>query len=725
MFKTFTMRAFIVLIILSGTAFAQIFPTISGTVTHEGNPVANTVLWFTADDTSLGVPIKPVETNENGVFSQTWLPTATTITQHDTFLYKPVSIPVAPLDPPNITEVDIVFETRTQDANFSGTVTFEGSAHASEMFMLKLPADMDPADFTSVENLYITPINAGRWASYSLSSGDKGNFSVDVLNGNYIVYIPGTELLLSSWSVVTIQGDVSDHQIEMQKKIHITGSIANKEGYDFITVSAFSVDSGRPFMTSVWFGDEYDITVAPGEYVVKLTAFFMVDTVSYIYGVYYDGVQSRDDATVVNANDDAPGISFTLPDPVVHPFTVSGTVSDQNDGSAISGADVNIISTNLMSNLFQTYAATTDDKGAYSITGYTMLAEDSLVAFVWADGYFAEFYEDEATFLTADHVVYHPNETVTVNFELNAIDTSAGFGISGTVTDTSGNIIGFGQVTAYTTDTNVGQTSVQIDENGHYEFPGIFATGSTVLLQCWVGYEYLPQIYDGAEKWEDATPIEIGIDNVTDADFALTPVPTRRPIIGSIIGSVRPGTLGKTNVEDVFAGSMVYVKQQTSDVWQEVDYVDENGSFKLGVEGKGIYDLLLTSPGRDDQLTTIEVKDNLVVNTEITMGVTDIGDVNDAKVINSHKLYAAYPNPFNPTTTIQVELAKTVNASLIVYNVTGQKVKTLHRGLLQGGLSKFVWNGKDQSGSVVASGMYFVQLNTQKGVQTKSLIFLK
>ncbi len=728
MFKTNTFRTFIVLLLMSGAAFAQ-FATISGTVTNNGNPVANTTLWFSADDTTQGnFGVKAVETDQDGNFSQNWFPTPTTITQQDTFSYSPVTIHVTDFEQfPTPTIVDIVFETRKQDATFSGNVSFENAGYQSDIFMLKLPADVDPADFTEVESHFMAPQVPTRWASYSFASDANGDFSVDVLFGNYVVYVPGNGDLLPSWTVVTIDDDFSGYQIEMRKKVHISGAVANTDGYDYVTISGYSVNSGRPFKADV-FNGEYDIEVAPGDYVLHLRAFFMIDDSSYIYTEFYDGVHSRDEATVVKAETDVSGIDFTLPNPEVFPYTVSGTVTDEN-GSAVSGANVTIISTNIVSNLMMTYDATTDDKGSYSITGYTMLDEDSLVAFAWADGYFSEFYENQATFLTADPVVYHPNETVTVNFELNTIDTTSGYGISGSVTDTAGNVIGFGQVTAYSTYPENFQTYVTIDENGNYEFPAIFPTGSTVFLQCWVGFEYLPQIYDGVDSWEDATPITIGADNITGADFSLTPKPARRATIGSIIGTVNPGGLAKTTGVNVYEGSMVYIKQQGTDSWQEVDYVDENGSFKLGVEGYGSYDLLLTSPERTDQELTgvvVDERTGLVKDdVSITLGVTAIGDLNDANTITTNKLYSAYPNPFNPATTIQVELANTEIAELTVYNVAGQKVKTLHTGLLQSGTSKFVWNGNNNSGTVVSSGIYFIQLRTQKGLQTKSVIFLK
>ncbi len=134
---------------------------------------------------------------------------------------------------------------------------------------------------------------------------------------------------------------------------------------------------------------------------------------------------------------------------------------------------------------------------------------------------------------------------------------------------------------------------------------------------------------------------------------------------------------------------------------------------------------MVTAKGCENQTINVTVEDNLTGKApNVTLNPTGIEDGKDI-IVRSHQLFRAYPNPFNPTTTIRVEMAKTAEASLVIYNVMGQKVKTLHSGSLEKGTKNFKWNGTDNAGKQVASGLYFYQLKTQNNMQTKSVIFLK
>lgn len=76
------------------------------------------------------------------------------------------------------------------------------------------------------------------------------------------------------------------------------------------------------------------------------------------------------------------------------------------------------------------------------------------------------------------------------------------------------------------------------------------------------------------------------------------------------------------------------------------------------------------------------------------------------------KLHGNYPNPFNPTTNIRFDLAKDTQVLLQVYNMKGQIVKTLVDYVMNTGKYDIEWNGKDDSGKSVASGMYFYRIRT-------------
>jgi len=85
-----------------------------------------------------------------------------------------------------------------------------------------------------------------------------------------------------------------------------------------------------------------------------------------------------------------------------------------------------------------------------------------------------------------------------------------------------------------------------------------------------------------------------------------------------------------------------------------------------------------------------------------------------------------YPNPFNPSTTIPIAIPVQSEVKLNVYNILGEEVKTLHDGALEAGRYWFDWDGKNQAGSQVASGVYIYRLSTSRGVHlTAKMILMK
>jgi PKD repeat protein len=74
------------------------------------------------------------------------------------------------------------------------------------------------------------------------------------------------------------------------------------------------------------------------------------------------------------------------------------------------------------------------------------------------------------------------------------------------------------------------------------------------------------------------------------------------------------------------------------------------------------------------------------------------------------ELHSNYPNPFNLVTTIDYTLHIDLPVQITIYNIRGQKVRTLIDEMQPAGLKTVVWNGVDDSGNVVSSGIYFIQL---------------
>jgi len=100
---------------------------------------------------------------------------------------------------------------------------------------------------------------------------------------------------------------------------------------------------------------------------------------------------------------------------------------------------------------------------------------------------------------------------------------------------------------------------------------------------------------------------------------------------------------------------------------------------------------------------------------------------NDEQIITpiSLKLHQNYPNPFNPTTTIAFDLPSEGNVRLDIFNIKGQKVKTLTNSHFTSGFHQAVWNGLDDQGKQVSSGIYFYKLTHENGQMMKKMILMK
>jgi hypothetical protein len=85
----------------------------------------------------------------------------------------------------------------------------------------------------------------------------------------------------------------------------------------------------------------------------------------------------------------------------------------------------------------------------------------------------------------------------------------------------------------------------------------------------------------------------------------------------------------------------------------------------------------------------------------------------------------AYPNPFNPDVSIAFSLAFSAEVTVDVFNIRGQKVRSLHQGKLAGGNHSLSWNGRDARGQGVASGVYFARVRTPSVTKTIKMMLMK
>jgi transglutaminase-like putative cysteine protease len=89
------------------------------------------------------------------------------------------------------------------------------------------------------------------------------------------------------------------------------------------------------------------------------------------------------------------------------------------------------------------------------------------------------------------------------------------------------------------------------------------------------------------------------------------------------------------------------------------------------------------------------------------------------------ELYPNYPNPFNSGTTISYHLKEDLKVSLAIYNIMGQKVRTIVDDHQKAGGHQSVWHGQDDGGSPVASGVYFCKIQAGEKVEARQLLLLR
>jgi len=197
-----------------------------------------------------------------------------------------------------------------------------------------------------------------------------------------------------------------------------------------------------------------------------------------------------------------------------------------------------------------------------------------------------------------------------------------------------------------------------------------------------------------------------------------------------------------TTLASTFAGSMVErfaIKSTATDTTGGADpsvspvhfVMGAVALFDSGVTGTGLFaNLKLVLNGDSttitlDTLSTALLTPSLV--TEVAVGYTPgwsptgfgcgpIGSVKEQKrgtgsnLPRDFSLGQNYPNPFNATTVIEFTLPRTSAVNLQVFNILGQKVVTLVDETLEAGYKQVAWDGKDQKGNPVASGVYFYRL---------------
>ena len=337
-------------------------------------------------------------------------------------------------------------------------------------------------------------------------------------------------------------------------------------------------------------------------------------------------------------------------------------------------------------------------------------------------GYIDVYYNDKSSWTSADVVSVTEGSTTSGK----NITLDPGGVIEGTVSNSGkAPIEGVALLGYYVPDKfewfNFGYT----DDNGDYSITGLRSGDWKVF--CWGDTTYASEWYDNKTNFNNATSITVTAPGtVSNKDFTLADG-------GSISGLVY--SEGGSLLSDCSVAAY-----ETSFVWGGIsvktDETGADGSYKItGLPTGGYWveaSTECTTQWWDHASSILEAtvvsvtmpSDHSGINFNMPSAVEDEADEVTSRPEN-FELKQNYPNPFNPETEIQYSLQRSGQVTLEVYNLLGQKVRTLVDEYQRAGSYGVDWDGINQQGSFVSSGLYFYRLLVDGSSQTKRMVLLR
>ena len=158
---------------------------------------------------------------------------------------------------------------------------------------------------------------------------------------------------------------------------------------------------------------------------------------------------------------------------------------------------------------------------------------------------------------------------------------------------------------------------------------------------------------------------------------------------------------------------------QSMIILENNDSLEESYEFEFGRLSQDEKELFIYIDG-DVSMKTVEVSYQLFSKEGAAgNGIMELGSPDE------FKLYQNYPNPFSSQTTFQYDVAEATSVKIYIYNTLGQLVKTIDRGDNGVGTHTVEWDGKNDDGDTLSSGVYFYQLRTKDFNKTMKMLLVK
>jgi len=323
------------------------------------------------------------------------------------------------------------------------------------------------------------------------------------------------------------------------------------------------------------------------------------------------------------------------------------------------------------------------------------------------------------------------NNRIMHNFIPGDANSGAGvmiYGASGngvfTENEISGNFTGFYLTTGATANIGNVYNGNNLDDGMNYIHDNVDESGNLYSIYNDSSAEVLAQnnLWDSADPDEIAETIIDIYDSMTSGEVifeplywhTIPPAPEDLEYVFEV-----PNTLNLSwQFEQIlgFVNFNIYVAYNNGEFELLDTSVLPEFSYEV-INLEGYYQFYITAVN----VHGIESDSSNVVDIQFV-------DSDDETILNNGIYLSNYPNPFNPITTISFQLSEVSDqqdVELVIYNLKGQKVKTLNIEDCKLNINSVIWNGTDDSGKPVSSGIYFARLKAGKEVLVKKMALMK
>jgi hypothetical protein len=225
-----------------------------------------------------------------------------------------------------------------------------------------------------------------------------------------------------------------------------------------------------------------------------------------------------------------------------------------------------------------------------------------------------------------------------------------------------------------------------------------------------------------------------GLTNLETLNIAYVVDDTSRPLLNKVFSTStlkNEYLLALCNLQKTYFTTSVlfpYI-DSIADIIRTYVYNDTrkmytNAQFETNI----ISDLTISGVRKPGLKSFITLRSNSIQSQLSALGISCENSVNSGNGVYKlqYELNQNYPNPFNPETKIQYYIPKSSQVAVKIFNILGQSVRTLVNSKNQSpGTYSVIWDGKNENGNIVPSGVYFYYLETPDFKQSKKMLFLK